>query len=146
VPPAGKAGPYKNFNFIVEVDGLASAAFTEVTGLDAEVEVIEYREGSEPLSSSRKLPGRVRYGNVTLRRGVGPSRDLWDWWKTVADGHAERRNVAIVLLDDSKQAVKRWLVRNAFPAKYEAPDLNAKGNEVAIETLELAHEGLELRD
>lgn len=145
MPPAGKRpDPYKNFNFLVQIDGIDQAAFSEVSGLQAETEVIEYREGSDPLSSSRKLPGVVKYGNVTLKRGVTQSRDLWEWWRTVSTGAVERRNVAVVLLDDARQPVKRWLLRNAFPAKYVAPDLNAKGNEVAIETLELAHEGLEL--
>ncbi|HSK14691.1 MAG TPA: phage tail protein [Gaiellaceae bacterium] len=145
MPSAGKRpDPYKNFNFVVQIDGIDQAAFSEVSGLQAETEVIEYREGSDPLASSRKLPGVIKYGNVTLKRGVTQSRDLWDWWRTVATGAVERRNVAIVLLDDARQPVKRWLLRGAFPAKYQAPDLNAKGNDVAIETLELAHEGLEL--
>jgi phage tail-like protein len=136
--------PFKNYSFVVEIDGIASSAFKSVSGLAAEAEVIEYREGSDSLSSSRKLPGRVRYPNVRLSRGLTTSRDLWDWWQTVADGTVQRRNVEITLLDDSRTPVLRWLLRDAWIAKFEAPDLEAGGNEVAIETIELAHEGLEL--
>jgi phage tail-like protein len=144
LPPASRRDPFKNYSFLVEIDGIASAAFKSVSGLAAEAEVIEYREGSDPLSSSRKLPGRVRYPNVTLTRGITTSQDLWDWWQTVVDGGVERRNVAIVLLDDSRTPVLRWLLRNAWIAKIEGPNLHAGGNEVAIESIELAHEGLEL--
>ncbi len=144
MPPASRRDPFKNFSFLVEIDGIASSAFTSVTGLAAEVEVIEYREGSDPVSSSRKLPGRVEYPNVTLSRGITTSSDLWDWWQTVVNGSVQRRNVAITLLDDSRTPVLRWLLRNAWIAKIEAPELHASANEVAIETIELAHEGLEL--
>ena len=140
----GRRDPFKNYSFVVEIDGIASSAFRSVSGLAAEAEVIEYREGSDPLSSSRKLPGRVRYPNVRLSRGLTTTHDLWDWWQTVVSGTVDRRNVAIVLLDDSHTPVLRWLLRNAWIAKFEAPDLDAAGNEVAIETIELAHEGLEL--
>jgi phage tail-like protein len=144
MPATTRNDPYKNFNFLVEIDGIASAAFKSVSGLAGEVEVIEYREGSDRLTSSRKLPGRVRYANVTLKRGITSSRDLWDWWRTVAEGNTQRRNVAIVLLDDARNPVLRWLLRDAWIVKIEGPELDAGGNEVAIETIELAHEGLEL--
>lgn len=144
MPPAGRRDPFKSYSFLVEIDGIASAAFKSVSGLGAEAEVIEYREGSDPVSSSRKLPGRVKYSNVTLKRGITASRDLWQWWKTVADGNVQRRNVAIVLLDDARTPVLRWLLRNAWVAKIEASELEAAKNEVAVESVELAHEGLEL--
>ena len=136
--------PFKNYSFLVEIDGIASSAFKSVSGLAAEAEVIEYREGSDAVSSSRKLPGRVRYPNVRLSRGLTTSRDLWDWWQTVVDGTVERRNVAITLLDDSRTPVLRWLLREAWVAKFEGPEFDASKNEVAIETIELAHERLEL--
>lgn len=144
MPPAGRRDPFKSYSFLVEIDGIASAAFKSVSGLGAEAEVIEYREGSDPVSSSRKLPGRVKYPNVTLKRGLTASRDLWQWWETVADGAVQRRNVAIVLLDDSRTPVLRWLLRNAWIARIEASELEASKNEVAVESVELAHEGLEL--
>ena len=145
MPPA-RTDPYKNFNFRVEIDGVAAAAFASVSGLAAEAEVIEYREGADKVTSSRKLPGRVRYPNVTLRRGLTASRDLWNWWKTTRDGQVERRTVAITLLNDAGEPVLRWRLREAWIARIEASDLDAQGNEVAIETIELAHEGLELDD
>jgi phage tail-like protein len=144
MPPASRRDPFKNYSFRVEIDGIASAAFKSVSGLAAEAEVIDYREGSDGLSSSRKLPGRVRYSNVTLTRGITTSRDLWDWWQTVVDGALQRRNVVITLLDDSGNEVVRWNLRDAWIAKIEGPNLEAGGNEVAIESIELAHEGLEL--
>ncbi len=144
MPPAGRRDPFKNYSFLVEIDGIAAASFKTVSGLSAEVELLEYREGSDPVSSSRKLPGRIHYPNVTLRRGLTTSSDLWDWWKSVSEGGAYRRNVAITLLDDSHTPVLSWRLRNAFPVKFELSELDAGKNEVAIESIELAHEGLEL--
>lgn len=142
--PSARHDPYKNFSFRVEIDGVDAGQFAEVSGLAAEAEVIEYREGADKVTSSRKLPGRVRYPNVTLRRGLTTSRDLWEWWKTVRDGAVERRTVVITLLSDAGEPLLRWRLREAWIAKIVAPDLNATGNEVAIETIELTHEGLEL--
>jgi phage tail-like protein len=144
MPATSRRDPFKNYSFVVEIDGIPSSAFKSVSGLAAEAEVIEYREGSDSLSSSRKLPGRVRYPNVRLSRGLTTTQDLWDWWRTVVNGTVDRRNVVIVLLDDSRTPVLRWRLHEAWIAKFEAPDLDATGNEVAIETIELAHEGLEL--
>ena len=105
--------------------------------------MIEYREGAD-VTSTRKLPGLITYPNVTLKRGLTTSRELFDWWLTVVHGKVQRRNVVIVLLDDERKEVLRWLLHEAWIAKIEFGDLNAKGNEVAIESIELAHEGLEL--
>jgi phage tail-like protein len=138
--------PYKSFSFLVEIDGVASAGFSSVSGLAAEAAVIEYREGADEVGSTRKLPGLVKYTNVTLKRGLTASRDLWDWWKTARDGTLQRRTVVITLLDEAHQPVLRWRLREAWIAKIEVSNLDAKGNEVAIETIELAHEGLELED
>ena len=135
--------PFKDYSFLVEIDGIAHAAFSDVSGLSAEAEVIEYRSGAD-LTSTRKLPGRVRYGNVTLKRGLTTSRELFDWWTTVVNGNLQRRNVAVVLLDDARQPVLRWLLHSAWIAKIEFGSLHAKGNDVLIESVELAHEGLEL--
>jgi phage tail-like protein len=138
--------PLKSFSFLVEIDGVASAGFASVSGLAAEAEVIEYREGADKLTSSRKLPGRVEYPNVTLRRGLTTNRDLWEWWKTVRDGTLQRRSVTITLLNDAREPVLRWSLREAWIAGIEFSELDASKNEVAIETIELAHEGLELED
>ena len=136
--------PYLNFNFIVDIGVGDELGFSEVEVPSGEIEVIEYREGADRVNTARKLPGLAKYPNVTLKRGITGSTDLFEWWKSVRDGQVVRRNVTITLLDEQRQAVYRWLLRNAWPVKIEGPTLNASGNEVAIETLELAHEGLEI--
>ena len=135
--------PYPNFNFVVDI-GAEELAFAEVEIPAGEIDVIEYREGADRTNASRKLPGRVRFGNVTLRRGVDGRLALWEWFKTVRDGQLLRRDVTITLLDEQRQPVQRWLLRDAWPVKYDPSDLNAKGNEVLVELLELAVEGIEI--
>jgi phage tail-like protein len=139
-----RRNPYPNFNFAVDIGGGGEIAFAEVEIPAAEVDVIEYREGADRTNAVRKLPGRVRYGNVVLRRGTDGGLDLWNWFKAVRDGQLERRDVTITLLDEKREPVQQWRLRDAWPAKYDPSDLNAKGNEVAIETLELAVEGIEI--
>ena len=135
--------PYKSFNFIVEIDGLATAGFTECSGLSTETTVIEYREGSDK-DVVRKLPGLNKFSNITLKRGLTANRDLWNWRKTIIEGTIDRRNVAIILLADDRTEVARFTLSQAWPCKWVGPALNAKGNDIAIEELELAHEGLDL--
>ena len=136
--------PYLNFNFHVDLGLGDEMGFSEVEVPSGEIEVIEYREGGDRVNSARKLPGLAKYPNVTLKRGITGRTDLFEWWKSVRDGQVQRRNVTITLLDEQRQAVLRWHLRDAFPVRLEGPTLNATGNEVAIETLELAHEGLEI--
>ncbi len=136
--------PHLNFNFTVDIGVGDELGFSEVEGLAGEIEVIEYREGADRVNTARKLPGLAKYPNVILKRGITGRTDLFEWWKSVRDGQVQRRNVTITLLDEQRQPVLRWLLRNAWPVKLEGPTLNATGNEVAIETLELAHEGLEI--
>jgi phage tail-like protein len=143
MPAPTRHDPYKNFPFRVEIDGLVASGFSEVSGLSAEAQVIEYREGAD-MTSTRKLPGLIKYPNVTLKRGITDSRELFDWWKAVVNGKVQRRNVAIILLDDDRTEVLRWALYEAWIAKIEFGDLQAKGNDVAIESIELAHERLEL--
>lgn len=140
------AAPHRNFNFSVEIDGLPEIHFSEVVIPETHIEVIEYREGADKTSTSRKLPGRAAVGNVVLRRGIDHNLALWNWFKTVRDGSLDRRNVAITLLDAERLAVRRWTIARAWPAKYESGPLNARGNDVVIETLELACEGVEIED
>jgi phage tail-like protein len=135
--------PYPNHNFAVDLGTGDTIGFSEVDLPAGEIEVIEYREGNE-ISRTRKLPGLVKYPNVTLKRGITGNLELFDWWKAVRDGQLLCRNVTITLLDEQRQEVQRWLLRDAWPAKIEAGPLNAQANEVAIETLELAHEGFEI--
>jgi phage tail-like protein len=135
--------PYRNFNFRVEIDGI-QAGFSEVVIEPTTTEVVEYREGTDP-SHVRKLPGLTKFGNVTLKRGVSASLELFNWHLQVVRGQISnaRKNVVIVILDESGQDVARFKVTDAWPTKYDPGDLNAKGNEVFIELLELANEGIE---
>jgi phage tail-like protein len=137
--------PLGNFCFRLEIDGIQVAGFSEVVLGASSTDVIDYREGNEPTLGIRKLAGLTRYGNVVLKRGLTESSELYNWRKQVVDGAiaTARRSVAVVVCDEARNDVTRFLVRNAWPAKYEAPAFNAKGNEVAIETLELANEGIE---
>ena len=135
--------PYPNFNFVVEIGGGPEIGFAEVEIPAAEIAVIEYREGGR-TNAVHKLPGRVAYGNVVLRRGIDGGLDLWRWFKEVRDGNLARRDVTITLLDEKREPVQRWLIRDAWPTKYDPSDLNAKGNEVAIELLELACESIDV--
>ena len=134
--------PYKNFNFLIEIDGIALAGFSECTGLRVEVEVIEYREGGD-ASSVRKLPGQSKVSDITLKRGITASKELSDWLDSVRNGVAKRKSGAIILLDDARKQVVRWRFSEAFPRRWEGPSLDAKGNDVAIETLTLCCENLE---
>ena len=136
--------PYRDFNFHVEIDGIGEVQFSEVSIPEAEITVVEYREGADKTSATRKLPGRVRYGNVVLKRGVTGDLALWEWFSAIASGDFQPRNVAIVLLDAERQPVVRWTARDAWPTKYDPSDLRAKGNEVVIELLELAVGAIEV--
>ena len=138
---SARQDPYGSFNFVVEIDGITITGFTEVSGLDAEVEVVEYREGADP-SSSRKLPGLHKYSNITLKRGITGDLSLWNWMQSVLSGKPDRRNMSIILLNDSREPVARWNVVRAWPTKYQAPALTAAASEVGVELLELTHEGL----
>ncbi len=137
--------PYPNFNFAVDIGAsVGEIGFAGAEIPAAEIGVIEYREGADRASAVRKLPGRVSYGNVVLHRGIDGGLSLWEWFKAVRDGDLQRRNVVITLHDERHESVQRWLLRDAWPVKYVTSDLNAQGNEVVIETLELAVESIEI--
>lgn len=133
--------PFGNYNFLIELDGITRAAFQECSGFDSTIDVIEHREGGEN-TTLRKLPGMTKYSNIILKWGITDDRDLYDWHQAIVDGEIERKNGSIVLLDRTGDEVARWDFQRAWPTKYDGPDLNAEGNDVAIETLELAHEGI----
>ncbi len=135
--------PWKNHRFQMEIDGISQAGFRELTIGDTTQDVVEYREGNEP-ATVRKQPGLIKYGNVTLKWGITDSMDIYNWRKQIEDGKIKdaRKKMAIVLLNDEGQASARWEFTAAWPTKYTAPSLNATANEIAIETLEIAHEGM----
>ena len=141
---AVRSDPYRNFRFRVEIDGIVAAGFSEVQIGETVTEVIEYREGNEP-AHVRKLPGLNKFGNVTLTRGMTASMELVNWRKQVLSGETvnARRNVAVIVMDESGTDQARFVIHNAWPAKYAAGVLNGKGNEVLIETLQLVNEGIE---
>jgi phage tail-like protein len=134
--------PYTVFNFKVYVDKQEVGGFSECAGLNMETDVIEYRTGHDD-HSMRKIPGLKKFTNITLKRGFTKDKFLSDWRKTVIDGKTVRHSGAIELLGEDKAAVLRWNFYDAWPTKLEGPSLNAKNNEVAIETLEMAVERLE---
>ncbi len=121
--------------------------FTEVTGLNIEVQVIEYREGSMPDTTPMKMPGLKIYGNITLKRGVfAGDNEFFEWFNTIVLNKVERRDITISLLDENHQPVVIWTLKNAWPTKVQSTDLKSDGNEVAIESVEVAHEGLTIRN
>jgi len=136
--------PFVNFNFLVETGGVLAAGFSEITGMNGEVQAVEYREGRDPQSNTRKLPGLSKYGNVTLKRGVVVDQDFFKWFKTGIDGDILRIDISILLLDEQRQEKVRYNLTNAWPVKFMAPDLKAAANEIAVNSLELAHEGLRI--
>lgn len=140
---ATRKDPNVNFNFLVEIDGITRAAFHEAGGLDSTVNVIEHREGGENLTT-RKLPGRVAFSSISLKWGMADDTDLYLWHRQWVDGDpaAQRRNGSIVLLDRQGQEKARWNFFNAWPSKWTGPSFSAEANDIAIESLELAHEGL----
>ena len=134
--------PYGNFNFLVELDGITRAAFQECSGFDSTIDVIEHREGGEN-TTTRKLPGMTKYSNIVLKWGLTDDRELYDWHRQAVLGNIERKNGSIVVLDRTGAEVVRWNFVRAWPTKWDGPDMNAEGNDVSVETLELAHEGVE---
>ena len=135
---------FRAFQFMVEIDGITQARFQEVGGIDATIDVTEYREGGDPLGS-RKLPGQTKHANLTLKRGFTDDVQLWKWFEDVMTGRTIniRRNLSVVQLDMAGQETIRWNVYQAFPVKYTAPAFNAKGSDLSIESLEIAYERIE---
>lgn len=138
--------PIPKFHFQVEWGG-AKIGFTEVTGLEVSTDVIEYRDGASPEYHKIKMPGMQKFSNITLKRGIFQGdNDYFNWWNTVALNTIERRDVVISLLNENHEPVVVFKVKNAWPVKVQSTDLKADGNEVAIETIEIAHEGLVIQN
>ena len=140
---AVRSDPYRAFNFELLIDKVRRAGFAEASGLTAEGDAVDYREGTDP-NSVRKLIGLRKYTNITLKRGYTEDRSLWDWYQLIAEGTVERRDVTIVLRNELGDEVLRWQAANAWINKIEGPSFKASGNEVAMESVELVHEGLTL--
>lgn len=140
---ADRNDPYRNFRFRVELDGITTAAFSEATIPDSTTDPVDYREGTDP-TYQRKLSGLTKYGNVTLKKGITDSLELYDWRKRIeASGAVQNRmNISLILVDEEGNDKSRWDIVEAWPTKYDPSDFSAKGNEVLIETLEIVHEGI----
>jgi phage tail-like protein len=141
---ADRRDPYRSFNFQLEIDGVPLGAFAEASGLTAEGDAVDYREGTDRQNSVRKLVGLRKFTNITLKRGYTQDRALWRWHGNIAAGQPDRRNVTIVLMNEAHEPVLRWHAENAWINKIEGPSFKASGNEIAMESVELAHEGLTL--
>ena len=134
--------PFLTFNFAVEIQGLVVGGFNEVSGLQAEIEVQDYREGGVN-EYIHKRAGPARYpSNLTLKRGMTDTTVLWSWYCDVMQGKVDRKNLSVVLMDSTGQEKKRWNFLKAYPVKWVGPGLRATASEVAVETLELVHDGL----
>ena len=138
---AERKDPYLGSNFFVEIDGLIVGGFSEVSGLQAETELEEIREGGVN-DRVHKVPKITKYQNIVLKRGITDSNVLWKWHQDVVDGKIRRKSVYVSLRDAEGRARWRWNFIEAYPVKWTGPDLKADGNSVAIETLELAHNGI----
>ncbi len=147
-----RENPYGAFNYIVSLggpqgdgsEGSIIGGFSDVSGLGYEVKYSEYRNGNERFNTVRKVPNTHTLDEVTLKRGLVGSDDIFAWLKGVRDGTADPRNVTITLLDEARNPVATWTLRRAQPKKWTGPTLGAKGGgEVAMEELHLLHEGIE---
>ncbi|MBI5656244.1 MAG: phage tail protein [Geobacter sp.] len=141
MPTGERKDPFRAYNFLVEIDGITRAGFRECSGLDTTQDPIDYREGGQALHV-RKLPGLVKYSSISLKRGITDDAELWEWRKKAIEGKVERKNGSIILLDDTGAEKLRWNFVEGWPSKWSGPTFNATGNEVAIESLEIAHEGV----
>ncbi|WP_343605897.1 phage tail protein [Fluviicola sp.] len=138
--------PLSKFHFQVEWGG-TKIGFTEISGLDSELEVIEYRQGASPEYSKIKMPGMRKFSNITMKRGMFQGdNEYYEWLNSVQLNTIERRDITISLLNQDHEPIVVWKVRNAFPTKVQSTDLKADGNEVAIESMEIVHEGLSIQN
>jgi len=138
--------PLPKFHFQMEWGG-TKIGFTEISGMESEIEPIEYRDGASPEYSKIKMPGMQKYSNITCKRGTFKSdNEFYDWMNTVKLNTISRRDITISLLNEEHEPVVTWKVKNAWPMKVTSTDLKADGNETAIETMEIVHEGLTIQN
>jgi phage tail-like protein len=149
MPPVFRDDPYGVFNFEVIITGVSDdgtavkGSFSEVSGLEVTIDPIEYRNGAEDITM-RKIPGLKKFTPITLKRGLIGDLAFWNWVVEAMNGLVRRTEGSIVLLDENRQEVMRWNFKRGWPSKWTGPGLNAKNNEIAMETLEICHEGLEI--
>ncbi|WP_425100727.1 phage tail protein [Tropicibacter sp. S64] len=139
----GAAWPLPKFHFRVSIPDVGDVSFQEITGLDSDVPVIEYRAGNSKSFQTVKMPGIAKYGTVVMKKGIfTKDNSFWAWFEEVKMNLTGRRAVTIELLDETGKPTMVWTLTNAWPTKISGTDLKSDGNEVAVETVEFAHEGL----
>jgi phage tail-like protein len=149
MPAKYRDDPYGGYNFEVLINGISDdgtavkGSFAEASGLEVEIQPIEYRNGAEDITV-RKIPGLKKFPNLVLKRGILGDVALWNWIQEAMDGKVRRTEGSVVLLDENKKEVMRWSFTRGWPCKWTGPGLNAKNNEIGMETLEICHEGLQL--
>lgn len=141
MPVGERKDPYLSFRFLVEIQGLIVGGFSEVSGLQAETETEDIEEGGVN-DYVHKLPKITKYPNITLKRGITDSAALWNWHQDVVNGIVKRKSGFIILLDGEGNEKWRWSFERAYPVKWTGPELRADGNTVAVESIELAHNGI----
>ena len=141
---AERVDPLRGYNFKVELNGITAAAFRECTGLTQETDPVEYREGNERHLNVRKLRGLNKVPNIVLKRGITPDTQLYEWYRLILNGTDARRDGAVTLTNEDQQAVHRWSFKAGWICKWEGPSLNATSNNVAIETIEICVERVEM--
>jgi phage tail-like protein len=138
-----RTDPYRAYSFLVEIDSIRQAGFSECSGFGSSVDPTEYREGNEVPLTARKLPGMTKFTNITLKWGLTDSRELFDWYTDITKGKIQRKNGSIVLMDtDGKTEKIRWNFTDGWLCKWDGPDFNATSNAVAVQTMEICHEGI----
>ncbi len=144
MPTGERIDPFRAYNFRVEIDGLTVASFSEVSGLTADGDTVDYREGTDLRNTVRKLVGLRKYSNIVCKRGYSLNDELWRWYANIANGIADRRSGSIILMNEAHEDVMRWNIEAVWINKVEGPMLKGAGNEVAIESMDLVHEGITL--
>jgi phage tail-like protein len=137
--------PFGGYNFAVELDGITRMGFKDCSGLDSSSEINRYREGTDATLAQRMIPGLLTFSHITLKRGFTDDSALWEWRDTIAQGTPLRRTISIILRNEKGEEKIRWNVKNCWPVKWMGPTLDAASNALAIEMLELAHEGVEVQ-
>ncbi len=140
---AGREDPLLGFNFALDVGGTIKGYFTEVAGIGSENEIIEQKVVNEKgVEVILKIPGRLKWGDITLKRGITSSMDLWDWRREVEDGKVAgaRKNGSIIMFDRELKEAARWNFINAWPSKISGPSPKADGNEIGVEEMTIVHE------
>jgi len=138
-----KEDPYLDFRFLLEIEGLIRGGFSEVSGLQVETEIEDYQEGGVNNFVHKLLKSTKYPTNLVLKRGITDSDVLWKWHQDIVSGKIEPKNIFIIILDYEGQEMLQWEFKKAYPVKWTGPDFKADGNNVAIETLELVHRGMQ---